>query len=126
MLPQAKVIEAGHMARRAIENALSTQPDMLQDQAVIARKDYLIEEANTTLNAIRALSDNPEVDPLIDPVVLTRAVTTGIMDAPQLKNNPYGQGIARTNIINGASEAVDRFGNAVNELERIRMLDLKE
>lgn len=121
-----EVIEAGHMARRAIENALSTQPDMLQDQAVIARKDYLIEEANTTLNAIRALSENLEKDPLTDPVVLTRAVTIGIMDAPQLKNNPYGQGIARTNIINGASEAVDRFGNAVNELERIHMLDLKE
>lgn len=121
-----EVIEAGHMARRAIENALSTQPDMLQDQAVITRKDFLIEEAETTLNAIRALSGNSEIDPLIDPVVLTRAVSTGIMDAPQLKNNPYGQGIARTNIINGACEAVDRFGNAINELERIRMLDLKE
>jgi hypothetical protein len=93
---------------------------------VITRKDFLVEEAEFTLNAIRALSTSPDRDPLTDPAVLTRAVTTGIMDAPQLKNNPYGQGIARTSIINGASEAVDRFGNAVNELERIRMLDLSE
>ncbi len=120
----AEIIEAGHMARRAIENALSTQPDMLQDRAIQERKAYLIEEAEFTLNAIRALSDTPENDPLIDPVVLTQAISTGIMDAPQLKNNPYGQGIARTNIINGACEAVDRFGNPLSEIERIRLLDL--
>ncbi len=114
------------MARRAIENALSTQPDMLQDDAIIQRKEYLIEEAEFTLNAIRALPGTPGIDPLIDPVVLTQAVTTGIMDAPQLKNNPYGQGIARTNIIHGGCEAIDRFGNPLTEIERIRMLDIQE
>lgn len=120
----ADIIEAGQMARRAIENALSPQPDMLQDNAIQQRKDYLIEEAEFTLNAIRVLSETPENDPLIDPIILAKAVSTGIMDAPQLKNNPYGQGIARTHIIHGASETVDRYGNALSEIERIRLLDL--
>ncbi|MEN6522443.1 MAG: cobalamin B12-binding domain-containing protein, partial [Anaerolineaceae bacterium] len=86
-----EVIEAGHMARRAIENALSTQPDMLQDPVIQKRKAHLLKEAEVTLSAIRALSGTPNVDPLTDPRVLTKAVTTGIMDAPQLKNNPYGR-----------------------------------
>ncbi len=119
-----EVIEAGHMARRAIENALSTQPDMLRDPVIQKRKAHLLKEAEVTLSAIRSLSGTPNVDPLTDPRVLTKAVTTGIMDAPQLKNNPYGRGITRTSIIHGACEAVDHFSNSLSEIERIRLLDI--
>jgi methylmalonyl-CoA mutase cobalamin-binding subunit len=120
----SEVIEAGYMARRAIENAFSTQPDMLHDPAIQQRKIHLIEEAQVTLNAIRALSGTPGIDPLTDPVVLTKAVTSGIMDAPQLKNNPYGRGIARTSIIDGACDAVDHFGKSLSEIDRIRLLNI--
>ena len=48
-----------------------------------------------------------------------RAVTSGILDAPQLKNNPYGRGEVATRIIGGACLAVDeqaedRLSESVN------------
>ena len=32
-------------------------------------------------------------DPLTDPATLARAVTLGILDAPQLRNNPFAHGV---------------------------------
>ncbi|MBO9371617.1 MAG: cobalamin-dependent protein, partial [Chloroflexi bacterium] len=86
------VIEACKLARRAIENALRGQPDMTADPAVQARKEELIREAQVTLEAIRALAGPDVSDPLTDPATLARAVTTGILDAPHLRNNPYARG----------------------------------
>jgi hypothetical protein len=48
------VIEACHLARRAVENALRGQPDMTADPAVQERKEELIHEAQVTLEAIRS------------------------------------------------------------------------
>ncbi len=48
------------------------------------------------------------LDAFTDPATLERAVTSGILDAPQLKNNPYGRGAVVTRIVGGACLAVDR------------------
>ena len=73
------------------------------------------------LDAIRALSASSS-DPLTDPVILTRAVTSGILDAPQLLNNKFGRGQVRTRIVHGASVCVDAKGKPVSESSRIRAL----
>ena len=86
------VIEACQMARRSIENALSGQPDMTADPQVQERRQELVSEAQVTLGAICQLSPPGVSDPLTDPGTLARAVTSGIMDAPQLRSNPYGLG----------------------------------
>jgi hypothetical protein len=91
------VIESCRMAQRAIENGLGA-PDMTQDEAVQARVAELTHEAEITLDAIRSLDPKEGVDPLIDATILTRAVQTGILDTPQLKNNLYGQGKIATRI----------------------------
>jgi methylmalonyl-CoA mutase cobalamin-binding subunit len=116
------VIEACGLARRAIENALRGQPDMTADPAIQRRKEQLVRESQVTLGAIRALAEPGVADPLADPATLTRAVATGILDAPQLRNNPFAPGRLTTRIVDGACVAVDAAGNPLTEKHRIQAL----
>ena len=92
------IIAASAMARRAIDNALRGQPDMTADPAVQARKDELMREAEVMLAQIEALAEPGVADPLTDPATLARAVTSGMLDAPHLKNNPFARGAVVTRI----------------------------
>jgi len=117
------VIAACTVARRAIENAVAGSPDMTFDPRVQARKAELVAEARVTLAAIRKLAEPGAQDPLLDAETLTRAVTSGIMDAPHLRNNRYGRGQIVTRIDDrGACVAVDHAGRALAEAERIAAL----
>ena len=118
----ADVIESAGMARRVIENALRGAPDMTADPLVQARKAHLIAETRVTLAAIRSLGDPEGADPLTDPAVLARAVTSGILDAPQLRSNRFGRGRVRTRITGGACLAVDEAGQPLPEAQRIEQL----
>ena len=113
------ILEACRMARRSISNALQGQPDLTADPRIQARKAELIAEARITLQAIRSLVEDPATDPFTDADNLARSVTEGILDAPQLKNNPFGRGAIRTRIIAGACQAVDPSGNALDESQRL-------
>jgi len=117
----ADVIEASKIARRAIENALRGTPDMTRDPAVQARKEELIAEGQITLEAIRSLAAPGVVDPWADAATLAQAVTTGILDAPQLKNNLFGRGAVRTQIVNGMCLAVDAEGRPLSEKARLAL-----
>lgn len=117
-----EVIEAALMARRSIENALRGQPDMTRDEAVAKRKNKLVAEAAVTLEAIRMLAAQDQYDPLTDPGTLSHAVSAGILDAPQLKNNPFAPGSIKTAIIDGACEAVDQNGAPFSEATRLEHL----
>lgn len=120
------VIASCKIARRAIDNALAGQPDMTADERVQARREALVQEARLTLAAIRALAGSEVSDPLIHPPTLARAVTLGILDAPQLKNNPYGLGRVRTRILDGACLAVDERGRPLSETDRLKQLKIWE
>jgi len=122
----AEIIEAAKMARRVIENALRGAPDLTADPLVQTRKAHLIAETRVTLEAIRHLGDPEGPDPLTDPQVLTKAVSTGILDAPQLRNNRFGRGQIRTRIIGGACMAVDEAGYPLPEAQRIEALFSKK
>jgi hypothetical protein len=114
------VIAACKVARRAIEDAVAGAPDMTTDPRVQARKRELIAEAQITLGAIRALAGRHAADPLADPATLARAVTSGILDAPHLRNNPYGRGQVVTRIDErGACVAVNAAGRPLSETQRI-------
>jgi len=114
------VIDACRMARRSIENALSGQPDMLNDPAIQRRKEDLVREARVTLTAIKNSAKDRECDPFTDPECLAGAVASGILDAPHLKNNPFAPGIIQTRIINGACEVVDKNGITITEAQRLK------
>jgi methylmalonyl-CoA mutase cobalamin-binding subunit len=114
-----ELIESCRLARRAIENALRGAPDMTADPKVLERAAGLVAEAKITLGAIRNLEAGEVSDPLTDPATLARAVSTGILDAPQLVNNPYGRGQIVTRIINGACVAVGQDGRPLPEARRL-------
>jgi hypothetical protein len=115
-----EIIEASGLARRAIQNAMSGQPDMAADPSVQKRRQHLVDEAHATLTAIQGLAAENVQDPFIDPMTLTRAVEIGILDAPQLKNNPFARGQVNTRIIDGACEAIDEKGRPLPEIERLK------
>jgi len=118
------VIEACQLARRAIGNALRGAPDMSVDPQVQARKRELLAEAGVTLAAIRALGQSKAPDPLTDPATLAAAVTSGILDAPHLRNNRYALGQIVTAIDKrGACVAVDpKTREPLDESERLARL----
>lgn len=116
------VISACSMARHVIEHALNGMPEMTLDPAVQARAETLVVEAQVTLQAIRRLADDAP-DALLQPGALARAVQTGILDAPQLKNNPFGCGKIKTRIVAGACVAVDDSGSPISESERLAALN---
>ena len=115
-----EVIESCKIARKAIENA-SGGPDMTVDGRVRARAEELVLETQITLNAIRDLRSSQTEDPFTSPEILARAIQTGILDAPQLKNNPYGRGQVATAIdYRGACIAVNRATRQpIGEAKRI-------
>jgi hypothetical protein len=120
------VIEACKLARRAVENALRGAPDLAADKAVEKRRGELVGEARVTLAAIHALANRGVPDPLTDPVTLARAVTSGILDAPHLQNNPHALGQITTRIDErGACVAVDPTSDsALTERERMARLGI--
>ncbi len=119
-----EVVEACRLARRAVENALRGQPDMSRDPAVQRRRAELVREARVTLDAIRALAGPGVGDPLTDPETLSRAVTTGILDAPHLLHNPFARGQIVSRIDrNGACVAVSpESGHPLSEEQRLAAL----
>jgi hypothetical protein len=118
------VIEACKIGERAIENAQSGQIDMTSDRDIQERKKELVTEAEVTIQAINNLSSSRAEDPLTDPSTLTRAVTDGILDAPQLINNPYARAEITTRIDErGACVAVEASsGIRLPEADRIALL----
>jgi methylmalonyl-CoA mutase cobalamin-binding subunit len=112
-----EVIESALMVQEVVETALRGNPDMTADPAVQRRKQHLTEETHLLIEAIRALGKDAD-DPLSDPATLAQAVAVGLMDAPQLVNNPYAPGRVRTRSINGAIQAVDAQGKPINETQR--------
>ena len=70
----------------------------------------------------------PDVaDPFTDPATLARAVTSGILDAPHLRNNRFARGQVVTRIDRrGACVAVDAVsGRPLPEAERLALLSCR-
>jgi methylmalonyl-CoA mutase cobalamin-binding subunit len=115
----ADVIESCKLANRAIQNALDGAPDLTADPRIRSRADALIQEAKITLRAIQNIADIGVHDPLTDPATLAKAVTLGILDAPQLQNNPFARGNIVTRIINGTCAATNLSGDLIPERQRL-------
>jgi len=120
----ADVIESCKMARRSIQNAINGQPDMTQDSRVRERVEELVTDAKLLIEAIRSLAPAEIRDPLIDPSTLAKAVTSGLLDAPQLKNNRFARGDIFTTIDSrGACVVIDAAsGNVIKEQDRIHKI----
>ena len=76
--------------------------------------------------AITSLAAPGVAQPLTDPHTLFLAVKRGILDAPQLRNNPFGRGLVSTRIIAGACLAAGSDGSPLAERERLAQLNWKK
>jgi len=121
-----EIIEASNLARRAIENALGGIPDMRADPGIQDRAAELVLEAKVTLTAIEKLSKDPQIDGLLDPHTLVKAIETGILDAPHLQNNAFASGKITTQIDQrGACVAIDpQTREPMSEEKRIQALGI--
>lgn len=119
-----EVIESSTMAQQVIETALYGQPDMTTDPVIQARVAELVEESAILIEAIRQMGADAATDPLSNPQTLARAVQVGLLDAPQLKRNPFARGEIRTRAINGAILAVDAENRPLSERQRLQQLNL--
>jgi hypothetical protein len=111
------IIEASKIVRRVIANAQGA-PDMTLAPEVQERKAVLVQEAQVLLGQIFNLAPKEIPDPWIDPPTLAKAVTEGLLDAPQLRSNRFAAGKARTRIIQGACMAVDESGEPMSSREK--------
>lgn len=121
----ADVITSCKIAHRVIDNFLQGAPDFSIDPQIQSRKAELIKEAEITLQAIRHLAPSIQ-EPWTDAAVLTKAVTSGILDAPQLISNPYALGVDQTRIMNGRCVSVNRQSQPIKEDQRIVNLNRRE
>jgi hypothetical protein len=120
------VIESAVMTHEVVDTALRGNPDMTHDPLVRQRTTELVAETMVLIDAIRRLGATDDAatdeDLLTDPRTLARAVRSGLLDAPQLRRNPFGAGVIRTRTVDGAVRATDDRGNPVSERQRTAAL----
>lgn len=118
-LPE-EVIESAHIVQGVLRDALFDLPDITRDAFIEEHRTRIKHEALVLLEAIRSLGRGK--DPFLDPEVLSKAVTMGLLDAPHLTGNPWARGKVRTQVINGVLYAVDTNGKILSEEERLAKL----
>jgi methylmalonyl-CoA mutase cobalamin-binding subunit len=113
------IIESSKLVQQIIINYKMGAPDMTLDLDVQARKRELKEEALILIHAIESLGNSER--PLTDPSILCKAVKTGLLDAPDLRDNEYAKGEICTKMINGACLTTDsEIGDILQEKERVK------
>ncbi len=118
------LIESCRVAQGAVDLALKGLPDPTDDPKVASRRDRLVSEAEEILAAIQALGHDRS-DPWSDADVLTRAIRTGVLDAPHFRGNPHLKGTIVTACVEGGWEAIDPASRRVlSERERLRSLGI--
>ena len=119
-----EVIESCMMARKAIDDSIASQISVIASENIQLRVRELVYEAGVLVNEIHQLGSGISADPLADPKILAMAVTSGLLDAPQLLSNLYGKGEVVTSIDHrGACLAIDKpSGKALSEEQRISFM----
>jgi len=118
-----ELIQSCSIAHGVLHNTLYGLPDMSEDKRVIARKNELKSEAGILLEELFNRGKNQSEDPWSDPVVISDAIRTGLLDTPHFQGNQYLCGNIITRLIDGAWHAIDReTGEKMTESERIILL----
>lgn len=116
------IIESAMIVRGILKNEFLGSIDMTKDDKVQDRKNSLIKEAKIIIEAIQTLKKS-DIDPLIDPEVLTEAVRVGILDAPHLQGSDIAKGELKTRMVSGALYAYDEENaRIIGEKERVNKI----
>lgn len=118
-----ELIESCEIVRGVLHNTLRGMPDLVSSPEVLERKNELMAEADTLLEAIKDMGAEMSDDPWSDPGVISRAVRTGLLDTPHFIHNDHLCGSILTGLVNGAWYAIDpETGNKITETERIEKI----
>lgn len=79
-----EIVESCRIVRGAARLALRGLPDITHDPVILRKKEELIKKAEAIIDAIRKCGRGSK-DPLTDPLVLEKAVRSGILHAPHLE-----------------------------------------
>jgi hypothetical protein len=114
------IIESVKIASKVMENCLYGCPDMKLDREVKERKEELVRDAKLIIEKIKKLDkDNKYIDPLVSPVVISRAIKKGVLDAPHLCGVKAAKGTIRTMFFDGKNLAVDENFKPISEKDRL-------
>lgn len=117
-----EIIESCKITHGIIKHTLLGVSDVSNNLKIQERKKEIIKEVEALINAIKSISIDNKKDVLTDPEILTKAVTTGLLDAAHLKGNKCAKGKINTKIISGACYSVDEYENILKEKERIEKI----
>ncbi len=114
------IIESIKIARKVIENCLCGCPDMKSDKRLKKRKEELIADAKLIIDKIKTLGRDKKIeDPLVSPVVISKAIKSGILDAPHLFGVRAAKGAIKTMFLDGKNISVDEEGRPISEKDRL-------
>jgi len=117
------IMESVKITRKVIENYLYGCPDMKLDEKVKKRKKQLIADALMIIDKIKKLDKHGRYsDPLISPAIISRAIKTGVLDAPHLCGVKAARGSIRTMFIDGKNLTVDENYRPISEKERLEKI----
>jgi hypothetical protein len=120
------IIESTKIAGKVIENHIYGCPDMKLDRRVRERKRQLVHDASLILEKIKELGrDRQYIDPLISPDIISKAIKTGILDAPHLCGVKAARGKIMTRFIKGGNMAVGPDLKPMDEEKRLSGINIK-
>lgn len=118
-----ELIQSCNIVHGVLHDTLHGLPDMRVDPLVMARKQELLQEAGTLLEALKEHGAGLSDDPWSEAAVLASAIKNGLLDAPHFKGNPHLCGKITTRLINGAWYAVDEMtGEPLSERARTQRI----
>lgn len=114
-----ELIESCNIVKGVINNCLNGMINAEQDSKIIERKNALIKEANDLLDILKESCPNKYDDPWSSPLVISKAIKNGLLDAPHFRGNKFLCGKILTRLIDGAWYAVSEDnGEKITERER--------
>jgi methylmalonyl-CoA mutase cobalamin-binding subunit len=118
-----ELIQSCNIVHGVLHDTLYGMPYLTTGEKVIERKNELKSEARVLLNELWRRGKNESEDPWTDPVVISDAVRSGLLDTPHFQGNPHLSGRVTTRLIDGGWYAIDRdTGDKIRESERIGRL----
>jgi hypothetical protein len=118
-----ELIESCNIVYGVIRNVIKDLPEIDADEKILNRKNELIEEAETLIDAIIKFGREKSDDPLTDASVIAEAIKIGILDTPHFRGNKHLCGKIKTNLINGAWYAVNpETGEILTEEKRLKQI----
>jgi len=120
-----EVIHSCNIIHGVLQNCFGGLPEMVETPAVQQRKDQLLAESRSLLDALREFGKDRTETPWTDPATLADAISEGLLDAPHFRGNRHLCGQITTRLVDGAWFAVDERGNPLTEEARLRAMRIR-